>query len=134
MVQGRVEIPRQAGQYVRSRREELGLTRREAARRAGVSERLLASLELGDAPGIRLDKLLAILHTLEISLYVGIEDDVQEGDDHPLVAPQRSGPAIRRDEVDVSADTRTPYDELYRAFAHRQGIQLSDDTGAEGRE
>lgn len=65
-----IDIPRQAGAHVRQTREEQGLTRAQLAQRAGVSERLLASLELGDAPGIRLDKLLSILHALGLSLVV----------------------------------------------------------------
>ena len=55
-----ITTPRQAGIYVRQARETQGLTRAALAKKAGVSERLLASLELGDATGIRLDKLLAV--------------------------------------------------------------------------
>lgn len=65
-----VDIPRQAGQYVRVAREAAGLTRAQLAENCGVSERLLASLELGDATGIRLDKLLAVLHAVGLSLSV----------------------------------------------------------------
>ena len=50
-----ITTPRQAGIYVRQAREAQGLTRATLAKKAGVSERLLASLELGDATGIRLD-------------------------------------------------------------------------------
>ena len=52
-----ITTPRQAGIYVRQAREAQGLTRAALANKAGVSERLLASLELGDATGIRLDNL-----------------------------------------------------------------------------
>ena len=45
-----VSIPRQVGLYARREREAQGLTRKQLAKAAGVSERLLASLELGDAP------------------------------------------------------------------------------------
>ncbi|MBM6942168.1 helix-turn-helix domain-containing protein, partial [Collinsella intestinalis] len=65
-----VTIPRQAGIYVRRAREAQGLTRRQLAEAARVSERLLAALELGDAPGIGLDKLLAVLDALGLSLEV----------------------------------------------------------------
>lgn len=63
-----ITTPRQAGIYVRQARESQGITRAALAKKAGVSERLLASLELGDATGIRLDKLLAIFNALELAL------------------------------------------------------------------
>lgn len=63
-----ITTPRQAGIYVRQAREAQGLTRAVLAKKAGVSERLLASLELGDATGIRLDKLLAIFNALGLAL------------------------------------------------------------------
>lgn len=63
-----ITTPRQAGIYVRRARETQGLTRAVLAKKAGVSERLLASLELGDATGIRLDKLLAIFDALGLAL------------------------------------------------------------------
>ena len=63
-----ITTPRQAGIYVRQAREAQGLTRATLAKKAGVSERLLASLELGDATGIRLDKLLAIFNALGLAL------------------------------------------------------------------
>ncbi len=63
-----ISAPRQAGIYVRRSREAQGLTRAQLAAMSGVSERLLASLELGDATGIRLDKLLAVFDALGLSL------------------------------------------------------------------
>ena len=63
-----LDIPRQAGIYVRSAREEQGLTRDQLAQRAGVSKRMLASLELGDSAGVRLDKLMAVLGALGLGL------------------------------------------------------------------
>lgn len=65
---GAISTPRQAGQYVRKIREASGYTRAQLSKSAGVSERLLASLELGDATGIRLDKLLSVLNALGIEL------------------------------------------------------------------
>ena len=63
-----ITTPRQAGIYVRQARDAQGLTRATLAKKAGVSERLLASLELGDATGIRLDKLLAVFGALGLAL------------------------------------------------------------------
>lgn len=70
-----IAIPRQAGIYVRQAREAQGLTRAALAKKAGVSERLLASLELGEATGIRLDKLLAVFNALGIGLFVQSDND-----------------------------------------------------------
>lgn len=70
-----ITTPRQAGIYVRQAREAQGITRAALAKKAGVSERLLASLELGDATGIRLDKLLAIFNALGIGLFVQSVND-----------------------------------------------------------
>lgn len=63
-----ITTPRQAGIYVRQAREAQGITRAALAKKAGVSERLLASLELGDATGIRLDKLMAVFGALGLAL------------------------------------------------------------------
>ena len=70
-----ITTPRQAGIYVRQARETQGLTRAALAKKAGVSERLLASLELGDATGIRLDKLLTVFNALGIFLFAQSDND-----------------------------------------------------------
>lgn len=75
-----ITTPRQAGIYVRQAREAQGITRAALAKKAGVSERLLASLELGDATGIRLDKLLAVFNALGLALAAqGNIDDTKQG-------------------------------------------------------
>lgn len=71
-----IVTPRQVGLAVRDKRREDGLTQKQLAKRAGVSERLVVALELGDATGIRLDKLLQVLEALDLSLAVlGAGDD-----------------------------------------------------------
>lgn len=70
-----VTLPRQIGILVRSARKRQGFSQKELARRAGVSERLILSLELGDAPGIHLDKLLSILGALNMHLLVDCSSD-----------------------------------------------------------
>lgn len=86
-----LEIPRQAGIYVRRMREFQNLTRRALAERAGVSERLLASLELGDATGIRLDKLLQVLDALGLGLQVtGCPSKETLGEHHLTAASSRT--------------------------------------------
>ena len=66
-----IEVPRQAGVCVRRAREARHMSRSQLARQCGVSERSIASLELGDARGIRLDKLLAVLWSLDLVLAIG---------------------------------------------------------------
>lgn len=81
-----ITTPRQAGIYVRQARDAQGLTRATLAKKAGVSERLLASLELGDATGIRLDKLLAVFGALGLALVAqGNIDDTKH--EQPTDAP-----------------------------------------------
>lgn len=81
-----ITTPRQAGIYVRQAREAQGITRAALAKKAGVSERLLASLELGDATGIRLDKLLAIFDALGLALVT--QGDIDEAkNEQPGNAP-----------------------------------------------
>lgn len=81
-----ITTPRQAGIYVRQVRESQEITRAALAKKAGVSERLLASLELGDATGIRLDKLLTIFNALGLAL--AAQGDIAETkNERPVDAP-----------------------------------------------
>lgn len=71
-----VNSSRVIGRIVKEQRVEAGLTQKKLAKKAGVSERLVIALELGDATGIRLDKLLSVLSALDLSLAVlGAGDD-----------------------------------------------------------
>lgn len=56
------------GQEVRSKRTTLGITQAQLAEASGVSERLIRSLEQGEAPGIGLDRLTSVLTVLGIEL------------------------------------------------------------------
>ena len=88
-----ISAPRQAGIYVRRSREAQGFTRAQLAAMSGVSERLLASLELGDATGIRMDKLLAVFDALGLSLAAQgekIASPAAAAADAPKTAPQRT--------------------------------------------
>lgn len=88
-----ITTPRQAGIYVRQAREAQGLTRAALAKTASVSERLLASLELGDATGIRLDKLLTIFNALGLAL--AAQGDIGEAkNERPVDAPH-ANPLLR---------------------------------------
>ncbi|GEM_PF-217162 len=65
------------GYAIKDRRAELGMTQAQLAEAAGVSKRCLRSLELGQNPGVQLDKLTAVLGALglELELTVGNPSD-----------------------------------------------------------
>ena len=130
-----ITTPRQAGIYVRQARKAQGLTRAALAKTASVSERLLASLELGDATGIRLDKLLTIFNALGLAL--AAQGDIGEAkNERPVDAPHanplpRSTPRChhaqrfhhrnrRSTPIPALADapfTSALYDEVFADFA-----------------
>ena len=58
------------GYAIKDRRAELGLTQAQVAEAAGVSKRCLWSLELGQNPGVQLDKLTAVLGALGLDLRI----------------------------------------------------------------
>lgn len=96
-----IHQPRQAGIFVRRARMAQGMTQRQLAEKAGVSERSVLSLEVGDATGIRLDKLLAILDALGACLAV---PDTPEPDRQPTSTPS---PCDSTNQGDVES-TATP--------------------------
>lgn len=63
------------GHAIKDRRAELGMTQAQLAEAAGVSKRCLWSLELGQNPGVQLDKLTAVLRALGLELTVGNPSD-----------------------------------------------------------
>ena len=79
-----IRQPRNIGSTVRTARLSQGLTQRQLAEKAGVSERSVLSLELGDATGMRFDKLCAILDSLGLHLFVGNEPET-----HAIQAEKR---------------------------------------------
>lgn len=117
-----ISAPRQAGIYVRRAREAQGLTRAQLATVAGVSERLLASLELGDATGIRLDKLLAVFDALGLSLAAQ-----GEGIASPSPAPTAAtAPPKREAAPPGSVAALTSFAQLFQEIAREQGITLPE--------
>lgn len=147
-----ITTPRQAGIYVRQAREAQGLTRAALAKKAGVSERLLASLELGDATGIRLDKLLAIFNTLGLAL-AAQGDIVQTNNEQSANVPHadlqpRSTPRCHRAQrpshsyrrcaaIPVLADTpftSALYDEVFADFAMSNlGVTIAANAPAQAK-
>ena len=78
------ETSRWLGREIRSRRTALGLTQAQLSEASGVSERLIRSLEQGEAPGIGLDRLVSVLAVFELELVLsdgarapepGVRDD-----------------------------------------------------------
>ena len=112
-----LDIPRQAGIYVRSAREERGLTRDQLAQRAGVSKRMLASLELGDSAGVRLDKLMAVLGALGLGLSVRKIGEAKTAVPHRTKADERSV----QSSSEPSSTFVPPYDELLADFLANGG-------------
>jgi len=129
-----ITTPRQAGIYVRQAREAQGLTRAALAKKAGVSERLLASLELGDATGIRLDKLLAILNALSIGLFVqGDNDSITSPAEQPATAadlPIANSNALQKPKAGrrpPRQGTPSSYSALLAQIAAEQGLSSASD-------
>ena len=58
------------GYAIKDARADLGLTQAQLAEAAGISKRCLWSLELGQNPGVQLDKLLAVLKALGLDLSI----------------------------------------------------------------
>ena len=117
-----IGTPRQAGVYVRRQREKLNLTRAQLAMKSSVSERLIASLELGDATGIRLDKLVSILNALNLSLSIQPKDAIST--DCPI--PQTTSDSHQPSAADGCPPLSFSYEDLYRSLAARQGIAVRE--------
>ena len=63
-------------QYVKARRLSAEFTQKQLAEFAGVSERLIRSIEAGQTQGISLDKLQSVLSCLGLGLELsGVRDD-----------------------------------------------------------
>ena len=132
-----ITTPRQAGIYVRQARETQGLTRAALAKKAGVSERLLASLELGDATGIRLDKLLTVFNALGIGLFAQSDNDsiasIASPSEHPMTIadlPIANSNALPKPSVGRRpARQGTPafYGALLAQIAAEQGLSGTSD-------
>ena len=58
------------GYAIKKQRAKLALTQAQVANAAGISKRCLWSLELGQNPGVQLDKLIAVLGVLGLDLQV----------------------------------------------------------------
>lgn len=127
-----ITTPRQAGIYVRQARESQEITRAALAKKAGVSERLLASLELGDATGIRLDKLLTVFNALDIGLFAQSDND-STASEHPTTIadlPIANSNALPKPSVGrrpARQGTPSSYGALLAQIAAEQGLSDTSD-------
>lgn len=71
-------LARNIGRKVRERRKDAGLTQKQLAKSTGVSERLIRALEAGDARGIGLENLAAVLSPLGLDLRLTENGEVGE--------------------------------------------------------
>lgn len=114
-----ITLPRQMGFWVRVVRTRQGLSQRELAHRAGVSERLVLSLELGDAPGIQLNKLMAVTQALGMQLFVELPGEPASSAPEPASERARE-PEIHDDQAGKTNDPDDPlalYRKLYDEVA-----------------
>ena len=112
-----IASPRNSGIAIRQRRKALGLTQVQLAKQAHVSERTLISIELGDAHGAQVDKILALLSAL------GLKMTIEEGCNGGLHEPRGSF-----DPCDASGqDVRdSSYDYAYLSLPERFGAGISE--------
>ena len=84
------------GYAIKDRRTELGMTQAQLAEAAGVSKRCLWSLELGQNPGVQLDKLTAVLGALGLGLELTVRNpsDEQSGIGGPAARDDASAGAL----------------------------------------
>lgn len=69
------------GYAIKDARSGLGMTQAQLAEVAGISKRCLWSLELGQNPGVQLDKLLAVLRALGLDLSI-VAGEVPDSGNH----------------------------------------------------
>lgn len=87
------------GYAIKDRRAELGMTRAQLAEAAGASKRCLWSLELGQNPGVQLDKLTTVLGALGL----GLELTVGNPSDEPQAKQLGIGGSAARDDASAGA-------------------------------
>ena len=87
------------GYAIKDARAESGLTQAQLADAAGISKRCLWSLELGQNPGVQLDKLLAVFKVLGLDLQI-VAAGTTESDLHEK-APVPTFASSKNSEFDV---------------------------------
>ncbi len=80
------------GYAIKDARAESGLTQAQLAEAAGISKRCLWSLELGQNPGVQLDKLLAVFRVLGLDLQI-VTGEAPSDEAHEEQGPFPGSPA-----------------------------------------
>ena len=88
------------GYVIKDARSELGMTQARLAEMAGISKRCLWSLELGQNPGVQLDKLLAVLKVLGLDLSI-VAGDAFDSETHEKNAEDNSTNSEKHAEFDA---------------------------------
>ncbi len=95
------------GYAIKDRRAQLGLTQAQVADAAGISKRCLWSLELGQNPGVQLDKLTAVLKVLGLDLTITpcdiSKDSVERYKSNPPKTTQQTSTAQNSSNNDFDA-------------------------------
>ena len=88
----------QVGSLLRSARKTLGLSQKELARRANVSERLWAEVERGERPNVSLETALRMLSQVGVSVRLNdpLGTSRELGDAQTTVAARAARAAMRR--------------------------------------
>ena len=92
------------GYAIKDRRGQLGLTQAQVADAAGVSKRCLWSLELGQNPGVQLDKLTAVLKVLGLDLTITPCDAPKGGEGRSKGNPPKSTKPVNSTQNNNSND------------------------------
>lgn len=97
------------GYAIKDRRSELGLTQEQLALEAGISKRCLWSLELGQNPGVQLDKLTAVLGALGLDLVIAPAENAgaAKAPSSADAAPQEQ-PAVPSPSTQAAAGSPSP--------------------------
>lgn len=99
------------GYAIKDARAELGLTQAQLADAAGISKRCLWSLELGQNPGVQLDKLLAVFKALGLDLQIV-----------PSKGPRKVSGDEGAENVSISREKGGSFDALSILTGGRDGV------------
>lgn len=111
----------QLADAIRERRQELGLSASEVARRADVAKGTITRLELGQITSPRMDNLRSIADVLQIPLTnLLAESRVLRGSDLPTLQPY-----LRTKFKDMPERAVREIEEHFRDVAARHGIDIN---------
>ncbi|WP_431230431.1 helix-turn-helix domain-containing protein [Paenarthrobacter nicotinovorans] len=111
----------QLADAIRERRQELGLSASEVARRADVAKGTITRLELGQIASPRMDNLRTIADVLQIPLTnLLAESRVLRDSDLPTLHPY-----LRTKFKDMPASAVREIEEHFRDVASRHGIDIN---------